>query len=234
MKDIMQLNSDKVIETIIVLEKRIGDRFPKAGLRNVCNNFLALANQSKSNIEWIAKPNIIMRSFAYFIILVGLGGLAYSITYIDLKIEDTTISNIATISEAVFNDLLLLGAAVFFLGSMESRAKRKRAIKRLNELRVIAHVIDMHQLTKDPSLINREDNTTVNSPKRTLTPLALERYLDYSSEMAALVAKVAALYAQSLSDPVVVSTVNEIEVLCTGLSRKIWQKIMILNEKSKA
>ena len=148
MKNITELNSDKVIETIVVLEKRISDRFPDAGLRNVCNNFLTLAKQSKNNIEWIAKPNIIMRSFAYFIILIGLGGLAYSISYIDLKITDTTLLNIATISEAIFNDLLLLGAAVFFLGSMESRAKRKRAIKRLNELRVIAHVIDMHQLTK--------------------------------------------------------------------------------------
>jgi len=233
MESITQLDSDKVIETIKVLEKRINDRFPTSGLRNVCNDFLQLAQQSKGNIEWIARPNIIMRAFSYFIILIGLGGLAYSITYIDLQIHDTTLSNIATISEAVFNDLLLLGASIFFLGSMESRAKRKRAIKRLNELRVIAHVIDMHQLTKDPSLINKGDNNTENSPKRTLTPLELERYLDYSSEMAALVSKVAALYAQSLSDPVVVSTVNDIEVLCTGLSRKIWQKIMILNEKIK-
>lgn len=234
MNTITHLHSEKIIETISKLEKRISDRFPESGLRNVCNNFLQIAKHSKENIEWISKPNILVRLFAYFIILVGLGGLAYSISYIDLEIHDTTLSNIATISEAIFNDLLLLGAAIFFLGSMESRIKRKRAISRLNELRVIAHVIDMHQLTKDPSLLNTEANSTQNSPKRTLTPHELERYLDYSSEMAALVAKVAALYAQSLSDQVVVSTVNEIEVLCTGLSRKIWQKIMILNEKSKA
>ncbi|MFL2582648.1 MAG: hypothetical protein ACJ0QJ_05780 [Flavobacteriales bacterium] len=38
----------------------------------------------------------------------------------------------------------------------------------------------------------------------------------------------AALYAQSLPDEVIVSAVNEIEVLTTGLSRKIWQKIVVI------
>ena len=47
--------------------------------------------------------------------------------------------------------------------------------------------------------------------------------------MLSLTGKVAALYAQSLHDSVVLSAVNEVESLTTGLSRKIWQKIMILN-----
>jgi hypothetical protein len=56
------------------------------------------------------------------------------------------------------------------------------------------------------------------------------RYLDYCSEMLSLTGKVAALYAQNFRDGVVLSSViNEIENLTTGLSRKIWQKIMILH-----
>jgi hypothetical protein len=46
--------------------------------------------------------------------------------------------------------------------------------------------------------------------------------------MLSLIGKIAALYIQHFNDPVVISTVNEIEELTTGLSRKIWQKIMIL------
>ena len=38
----------------------------------------------------------------------------------------------------------------------------------------------------------------------------------------------AAVHAQHLNDPVVLSAVDEIEMLCTGLSRKIWQKIMLI------
>jgi len=100
----------------------------------------------------------------------------------------------------------------------------------INELRVTVHVIDMLQLTKDPTLINSPLISTKNSPERTLTKMELERYLDYSSELASIIAKVGALYSQSLPDEVVVKSVNEIETLCTGLSRKIWQKIMILNQ----
>jgi hypothetical protein len=231
MNNTIKLNFDKVTNTIDLLVIRIQERFPNSGLAAVTLQFSTIAKKSRSNIEWISKPNLTVRLSSYLIILLGLCGLIYSITYIDWRIEDTKIANVVAISEAVFNDLILLGAAVFFLVTMESRIKRKRAINQLNELRVIAHVVDMHQLTKDPSLINITTNNTENSPKRTLTKFELERYLNYCSETAALIAKVAALYSQSLPDEVVVKNVNDIESLCNGLSQKVWQKIIILNEK---
>ena len=43
---------------------------------------------------------------------------------------------------------------------------------------------------------------------------------------------VAALFAQSVNDEVVIDAVNDIEELATNLSRKIWQKIMILDERA--
>jgi hypothetical protein len=48
-----------------------------------------------------------------------------------------------------------------------------------------------------------------------------------------LVGKLAALYAQSNSDSVVLQSVNDIETLTNGISRKIWQKIMILDNDLK-
>jgi hypothetical protein len=39
---------------------------------------------------------------------------------------------------------------------------------------------------------------------------------------------VAALYAERANDPVVLAAVNEVEALTTGLSAKIWQKLVIL------
>lgn len=232
MKNSIQLDPEKIINTISLLEKRIEDRFPHSGLKKVCHNFLQITLDSKQNIDWISKPNLALRIFAYMIILIGLGGLVYSITYIDWHIEDTALGNIVSISEAIFNDIILLGAAIFFLISLESRLKTKRALRALNELRGIAHVIDMHQLTKDPDITNLPNAATENSPKRTFTRFELQRYLDYCSEATALVGKVAALYSQSLPDEAVVRAVNEIEVLTTGLSRKIWQKLIILNESN--
>lgn len=228
----VQLQPEKIIDTISLLEKRIHDRFPNSGLEKVCHNFLHVALDSKQNIEWISKPNISLRVFAYLVILVGLGGLVYSITYINWEIENTTLGNIVSLSEAIFNDIILIGAAIFFLISLESKLKTKRALKALNELRGIAHVIDMHQLTKDPNLTDSDNTSTENSPKRTLTRFELQRYLDYCSEATALVGKVAALYSQSLPEETVVHAANEIEILTTGLSRKIWQKLIILNDST--
>ena len=97
----------------------------------------------------------------------------------------------------------------------------------------MAHIIDMHQLTKDPERVMNPAvrSDTPSSPARVLNPFQLSRYLDYSSEMLALLSKSAALYVQDFDDPVTISAVNEIENLTSGLSRKIWQKIMILDRE---
>jgi hypothetical protein len=61
-----------------------------------------------------------------------------------------------------------------------------------------------------------------------MTEFELQRYLDYSTELLALIGKVAALYSARMSDPVVLSAVDEVEELTTGLSHKIWQKIALV------
>ena len=225
----IQLNADKLVGTIKQLKLRINDRFPESGLEKVCDQFLNIARKSKEKAEWIAKPNLAIRLSSFAAILIAVIGIVYTISFVDFSIQDNTLVNIMTLLDALINDVVLLGAAIFFLITIESRVKRKRALERLNELRVIAHVIDMHQLTKDPNVIGKSSMNTVNSPTRVFTQYELERYLDYCSELMSLISKVAVLYAQSLPDEVVVRSVNEIEELTSGLSRKIYQKLMILN-----
>lgn len=41
--------------------------------------------------------------------------------------------------------------------------------------------------------------------------------------------KLAATHAQCVNDPVAVDAVNEIEIVASNLSSKIWQKIVILD-----
>lgn len=224
------LNAEAIIRTIRRLENRIADRFPKSGLRSVCNQFLSFSENCTENINWIKKPNIPLRALSYLIITLGIGGVIYSVNYVELKIKSNTIGDIITISEAIFNDIILLGAAIYFMTSIELRVKRRKAIKALNKLRALVHVIDMHQLTKDPHHLKIQQDTA-NSPKRSMNKFELERYLDYCSEAAALVGKVAALYSESFPDEVVVNAVKDIESLSTGLSSKIWQKLMVLDNE---
>jgi hypothetical protein len=91
----------------------------------------------------------------------------------------------------------------------------------------MAHVVDMHQLTKDPTDENMGE-TRVAPDNRPLTPDELVRYLDFCSEMLSLISKVAVLYIQRFPDDGAVRAVDEIENLTSGLSRKVWQKITIL------
>jgi len=225
----VQLDASRIVDTIKLLKLRINDRFPDSGLEQVCQQFLDIARKSKKNADWIGKPNLWIRISSYAAIAVAIIGIIYTVSFIDFSIRDNTLVNIMTLLEALINDVVLLGAAIFFLVTIEVRVKRKRALERLNELRVIAHVIDMHQLTKDPNVIGKDNMRTFHSPKRILTQYELERYLDYCSELMSLISKIAILYAQSLPDEVIVHAVNEIEELTSGLSRKIYQKLMILN-----
>ena len=137
--------------------------------------------------------------------------------------------NLLQLLEAGLNDLVFIGAAIFFLFTLESRLKRRRVLKALHELRSLAHIVDIHQLTKDPERLLQAGQDTASSPKRTMSQFELSRYLDYCSEMLSLIGKVAALYVQRFDDPVVLSAVDEVEDLTTGLSRKIWQKITVLS-----
>ena len=79
--------------------------------------------------------------------------------------------------------LRLLAAAVFFLVTAETRVKRRRALAAIHELRSLAHVIDMHQLTKDPDRLIFSGGDTVSSPTNDMGMFEMSRYLDYCVEM---------------------------------------------------
>jgi hypothetical protein len=125
--------------------------------------------------------------------------------------------------------LIVTGGAAYFLSTIEPRLRNDKALKGLHELRSIVHVIDMHQLTKDPSAFGAP--RTSSSPDRHMSPFELQRYLSYCSELLSLTSKVAALYADKLRDPVVVEAVGDIERLTTELSQKMWQKIELMEER---
>ena len=52
--------------------------------------------------------------------------------------------------ETMINDLVFAGIAVFFLWSFPERIQRGQLLSLLHQLRSTAHIIDMHQLNKDP------------------------------------------------------------------------------------
>jgi hypothetical protein len=224
------LSSDRIVETLERLEARIHERFPGSGLGRVCAELTAIARQSKERSAAIARPDLRIRLLVAVVLalsvwlLFGLGSQMLAGT----RASDELYGTIQGIDSAL-NLVLVMGASLFFMVSLEDRLKRKRALHALHELRSIIHVIDMHQLTKDPSTEVSISQDTPSSPKRTLQRYELIRYLDYCSEMLSLSSKVAVLYSQSFPDPVVAEAVNDLERTAASLAQKIWQKINILH-----
>jgi len=225
----IKLLPEHLFETVKILEKRIKDRFPDSSLGKVLNDFVAVTSQISKNIDWISKPSLFIRSITYLVVFFLLFFMFYWLMKFDFVLHEMSFERLLNISDLIFNNLVILAVIILFLLNFEQRVLRRKAITVLHELKVIAHVIDMHQLTKDPSLIGEYDKATQYSPTRNYTKFELERYLDYCSESISLIAKVAALYSQHIKNEAVHKSVSEIEMLCTGINRKIWQKIIILN-----
>ena len=225
------LEPEQVIKTIQQLQKRILERFPNAGLAQVCGNFMRLSEKAHQTTQEIARPMWKLRFITYAIIAIMILLPLVIVWDSNWTLGKMTIADEITLTEALFNDLILIGAAILFLTTVETRVKRQRTLTAIHKLRSIAHIVDMHQLTKDPEkyLVNPDKTDTASSPKRIYTAYELGRYLDYCSEMLSLIGKVGAMYIQEFPDSEAVGAVNELESLTTGLSRKIWQKIMILN-----
>ena len=228
------LDPEKIIETLAKLERRIAERFPGAGLAKVCSELTRFASENSARIARISRPNTLLRAFIAAVIGAGLVSLVYGGQIIEFKRESENLFGVVQGIEAFINVMVVGGIALVFLFTLEERIKRRRALTDLHGLRSFVHVIDMHQLTKDPSHGAHISQATPSSPKRDMTPAELTRYLDYCSEMLSLTAKIAALYAQSLPDAVVIEAVSDLERLTSDLSSEIWQKIMIVEEKRLA
>lgn len=225
-----ELQPDRIRETIANLQQRIEESFPESGLWRVTAELGRRAEEAAPAAHWLNRPMWLLRIGAALGI-AGIVGVTLGLTNLALRIplRIEGIGELIQASEAAANELILLSLAIFFLISLETRVKRSRALAALHQLRSIVHIVDMHQLTKDPQQLLAPSFRTQHPPKRTYTRFELARYLDYCSDLLSLASKLAALHVQYFNDPVVLSAVNDIETLAAGLSNKIWQKIMILD-----
>lgn len=224
-----ELNGGQIVATLERLGKRITERFPDSGLNRVSQELYLVAQESGQRIERLRRPWWSIRVGIAVIVLAMVILTVMTLLSVRISMQVDDISELLQGLDAAVNEIILLVLALVFLGSLEGRFKRREALRALHQLRSIAHVIDMHQLTKDPEALISPKMATPSSPSRSLTRFELSRYLDYCSELLSLTSKLAALHVQYLPDPVVLNAVNDVETLADGLSQKIWQKIVVLD-----
>jgi len=226
-----RLDSQKIIETVKGLQRRIEKRFPGSGLSNVVAELLKVAEETVTRANWIQEPHLPLRCAAIGLSISIILLIIFMLAHIHQMGFDNYVNFIQAL-DASLGSVVFIGAAILFLVSWENRIKRERALNAIHELRAMAHIVDMHQLTKDP-----ESYFVPGGPanvKRSMTSFEMNRYLDYCSEALALLSKIAALYVQGFQDPVLLDAVDDMEDLTAGFSRKIWQKITILENLGRA
>jgi hypothetical protein len=220
------LNVTDIVATLQMLTARIGERFPHSGLYRVCQELTLMAQQTSARAEQIARPNIPLLVLIGCLLALAGATIVWLLSKAFTLEASNELTNVMQGIDAGVSLLIVLGGAAFYLSSLEGRWRRAAALKALHEFRSIAHVIDMHQLTKDPSALGGP--RTSSSPERVMTRYELVRYLSYCSEMLSLASKAAAVYAERVHDGAVVEAVGDIERLTTNLSQKIWQKITLV------
>jgi hypothetical protein len=232
-KRFRSLQPEKVVETIERLERRIAERFPDANLRHVATELTIMAREATERAQRIGRPNLPLRTLQGILIGCCLALVTWIVRQVRLSDEVFAIDVFFQTVDGVMASFIGIGASILFVASWELRLKRRKALIALHELRSMAHIVDMHQLTKDPEGL-LHGPSTASSPKRTMTPFELGRYLDYSSEMLSMISKTAAIYVQEFPDAIALEAVNEITSLTNGLSRNIWQKIMLIDRTHPA
>jgi hypothetical protein len=229
-----ELDVSHIITTCETLQRRIEERFPASGLSNVAKELCVVAGDAKRVAVGLGSPIRWVRWLTIAVALALCAGLAGALATIRLEMSSKSLEELAQGIEAMVNDVVFVGIGLYFLLSLETRIKRKRALDALHVLRSLAHIVDMHQLTKDPERLLVPGPDTASSPAREMTPFLLARYLDYASELLSLISKVGAVYVQHFDDSDTVQAASDVEDLTVGLSRKVWQKITILDRVADA
>ena len=227
-----RLDPSAVQATVDRLVMRITRRFPDRNLGRVAAELSGLVGEVSAQSSADRRRN---RVIGLACRLAAIAVMAVAITAIVLAIHDALPESgdvrgfqWLSVLESGIADLVYASIAVYFLMSLPNRLTRRRLLALLHRLRSLAHVVDMHQLTKDPERLQERFHGTDVTIAFTLDAAELANYLDYCTELLSLVAKTAALCAEESTDAVVLDTVSEVETLTVGLSREIWQMISLL------
>jgi hypothetical protein len=146
----LALLANEIQKTIERLHLRIRERFAQSNLANVCQRLHEISMETDQTVAWISQPNYLLRcSTGVLLVAAGLVIVRFFSQW-HLQADGINLSDFVQMIDSALDSLVLLGAGIVFLVTLENRRKRGRVIHAVNRLRCIAHIVDMHQLTKDP------------------------------------------------------------------------------------
>lgn len=219
-----------ILETAERISRRICERFPSRGLARVGEEVVAVARGSTATLQSLNRPLLALRVAVAVVIGVLLATEVGTTWWIATQREAANWSDFIQGLDAGLNSVIVSAGAVVFLVTSERRLKRRKVLSALQQLRVLMHIVEMHQLDKDPERFFITGPQTPSSPRQDLNPFLLVRYLDYCTELLAVLSNLAAVYAQGYDDQVVLDSVDALATVCNGMSNKISLKMTVVNQ----
>jgi hypothetical protein len=206
------LDPNKLITTSAALAAWIDKDFNQAHLARVAANVHRLTQEAVVRAQRIRRPIWPLRLGIWGLVLAFVAGAVH-------QLVTHRLDEILHFLDQTKGMALYLGAFLLGFITLEVRLKRRRALQAVNELRAVAHIVDMHQLAKDQAIEEFRESST---------PAQMETYLHACIALLALLSKIGQLYVEHFPDAVATQSVNEFELITTGLSNKIWMKILSL------
>lgn len=181
------LREDKLLETAERLQKRIAKLFPDSGLTQIAGEIVQITREAMARAERIRRPDLLLRGGLVLLALLALAGVVkHFYSYND---SSTALKDRMQFMDTTKGAAAYMAGAAIFLVTLEVRLKRRRALKAIHELRAMAHIIDMHQLTKDPDRLGRKDEPLLVGAKVTDADL-MGRYLNYCTRQETLMSPI--------------------------------------------
>jgi len=218
--DRRKLDPAKLLQTAGELAAWLQAEFPTSHLAAVAQDVQAVTREAVARAETIRRPNLFLRAGLVAVLLALAGAVVQ-------QLLSQPLGDILQFLKDTQGVGLYAFALLIFLVTLEVRLKRRKAIQAVHELRSLAHIIDMHQLAKDPQIERFREK------KDEPGDLALERrkaYLHACTALLALVSKVGQLYVDHFPDAVATAAVNDFEEVANGLAMKIWSKLLTLQQ----
>jgi len=119
----LALDANKIIATIDLLKQRIDQRFPGSGLRGVAGDLLAVARDTEAEAASLARPNRAIQIAVGFLAAAFLSLIAFALINIPAP-TNTEATNILQTLDAVANLVVLAGALLIFLVTLQRRLGR--------------------------------------------------------------------------------------------------------------
>jgi|SRR5208283_4426580 len=221
------LNKDELLKTAEGLARDIDRQFSASGLTAVAAEVVKVTQEAMVRAERIRRPNILLRLGLVLLVVIAVVGVVVYLKSHEGELKPLEL--FFKLLDATKGSAAFLAAVAIFLVTLEFRLKRWRALQAIHELRAMAHIIDMHQLAKNPERFALALEP-IQVSGRTMSPDQMAQYLHLCTELLAIVSKIGQLYVQDFPDATALAAEDQFEGLATGLSSKIWQKLMILQQ----